>query len=133
MDEILKNLERFHGHLGPYLVVGYRMGLIANSILNNDPFSKKVIVETGVKPPLSCIIDGIQIGSGCTLGKGNISVQSKGIPKALFSCDRKHVEIVLKPNIKKDIDKNVTEDNITSYSKKMYLKSDEDLFDITSD
>ena len=33
-------LEEFHGHLGPYAVIGYRMGKIACRELNNDPFSK---------------------------------------------------------------------------------------------
>jgi formylmethanofuran dehydrogenase subunit E len=133
MEETLKNLERFHGHLGPYIVIGYRMGIIANDILGKDPFSKKVIVETDVSPPLSCIIDGIQLSSGCTLGKGNIIVQDKGIPKALFSCNGKHVEIILKSNIQMDIKNNVTNDNMTSYSKKLYLKTDEELFDISLD
>lgn len=133
MDETLKNLERFHGHLGPYLVVGYRMGVIANKVLSNNPFSKEVIVGTGIKPPLSCIIDGIQISSGCTLGKGNISVQSEGTPKAHFTCNGKHIEIILKSSIQQDIDNNVTEDNMISYSKKLYLKPDEELFDIISD
>ena len=133
MDETLKNLERFHGHLGPYLVVGYRMGMIANNFLSKDPFSKKVIVDTGVKPPLSCIIDGIQISSGCTLGKGNISINSEGTPKARFICNGKNVEIVLKPSIQKDIDTNVTEENMTSYSKNLYEKPDEELFEIASD
>jgi formylmethanofuran dehydrogenase subunit E len=133
MDEVLKNLEGFHGHLGPYLVIGYRMGKIANDILSKDPFSKDVIVDTGTKPPMSCIIDGIQFSSGCTLGKGNISVKNKGIAKAHFAYNGKNVRIVLKPNIQKDIDTNVIKENMISYSKKIYRIPDEELFDIDSD
>ena len=133
MDETLKILERFHGHLGPYLVIGYRMGVIANNILSKDPFSKEVIVDTGFNPPLSCIIDGIQFSSGCTLGKGNIYIKNKGIPKACFIFNGKHIEIALKSSIQQYIDTNVTEENMTAYSKKLYQTSDEELFDIVSD
>ena len=40
MDETLDLIEKFHGHLGPYVVLGYRIGLIANEKLGKDPFSK---------------------------------------------------------------------------------------------
>ena len=75
MNETLKQIEKFHGHIGPYAVIGYRMGLVANKKLGSDPFLKKAVVFTGTNPPLSCIVDGIQISSGCTFGKGNIRVE----------------------------------------------------------
>lgn len=131
LNETLKKIEQFHGHLGPYAVIGYRMGLIANEKLGKDPFSKKAIVYTGTTPPLSCIVDGIQISSGCTLGKGNLIVKSDCIPKALFSTDEgNRLEIVLKEIIQNEIDVNVTEENIISYSEKIFDKSDEELFEI---
>lgn len=131
MDEILKNIQRFHGHLGPYVVIGYKMGEIANQHLGSEPFSKKVVVSTGTTPPVSCIIDGIQMSSGCTLGKGNIQVNSDGIPKALFTDnDGKHVEIILKAGIKHEIDTTVTDENIINYSERLYKKPNRELFDI---
>lgn len=131
MDEALKQIERFHGHLGPYAVIGYKMGEIAKQILGPDSFSKKVIVWTGIKPPISCIIDGIQISSGCTLGKGNISVNFDGVPKARFSNnDGKHVEIVLKTGIQEEIDTTVTGKNIIHYSEQIYQRPNQELFDI---
>jgi formylmethanofuran dehydrogenase subunit E len=132
MNETLEKIERFHGHLGPYAVIGYRMGKIASEKLGNNPFSKKAEVWTGTKPPLSCIIDGIQISSGCTLGKGNIIIHENGIPKARFTTnDGKNIEIALKTEIKNYIDNNVTEENIKSYSEEIYKKSDQELFEQT--
>jgi formylmethanofuran dehydrogenase subunit E len=32
-------------------------------------------VHSPLKPPASCFIDGVQLGSGCTLGKRNIEVR----------------------------------------------------------
>ncbi|HEC81191.1 MAG TPA: hypothetical protein ENI42_02025, partial [Thermoplasmatales archaeon] len=42
MKETLKRIEQFHGHLGPYVVLGYRMGIIANKFLGENPFKKTV-------------------------------------------------------------------------------------------
>ena len=132
MNEILKQIEKFHGHVGPYVLIGYRMGKIANEKLGKDPFCKNVIVSTGTNPPLSCIVDGIQMSSGCTLGKGNINVISEGIPKALFTSkdNGNKVVVLLKNSIKDEIDTNVTEKNMISFTEKLFEKSDEELFEI---
>jgi len=131
MDETLKEIERFHGHLGPYAVIGYRMGKIANERLGSDPFCKRAKVYTGTTPPLSCIIDGIQLSSNCTLGKGRILVENNDTAKAEFiSEDNKKITIILKPEIREEIDTTVTQDNIIQYSEETYAKSDEELFEI---
>ena len=131
MDKILKQIEKFHGHLGPYVVLGYKMGEIANKILGKDFFSKKATVFSGISPPLSCIIDGVQISSGCTLGKGNIKVNNDGLAKTQFSDNNgKKIEITLKSNIKNELDTLVTDENIIDYSKKLFQKPDSELFHI---
>ena len=133
MDETLKKIEQFHGHLGPFAVIGYKMGKISNQKINNDPFKKKVTVFTGNKPPMSCIADGIQLSSGCTLGKGNIIISDQKKPFAKFSDNNgKILEISLKEDILEEINSNVTEENIEEYSKKIYRKTDEELFLIKS-
>lgn len=131
MNKTLKNIEKFHGHLGPYVVIGYKMGLIANRILGNDAFSKNVIVWTGINPPISCIIDGIQMSSGCTMGKGNISINHENIPKAEFiNNNGKKVNISLKSDIKNEINNLLSEETIIEYSEKIFYKNDDELFEI---
>ena len=131
MNKILKNIQNFHGHLGPYVVIGYKMGLIANSILGKDSFSKNVTVWTGIKPPISCIIDGIQISSGCTLGKGNISINHENIPKAEFINKKgQKVNISLKCEIKNEIDNFIKKENIVEISEKLFDKNNDELFEI---
>jgi formylmethanofuran dehydrogenase subunit E len=131
MDEALKQIKKFHGHLGPYAVIGYRMGLIAKEKLNDNPFSLNATVWTNNIPPMSCVIDGVQLSSGCTLGKGNISLKKSNVIKAEFSSkDGKFLQIVLKPEIKNEVDQNVNEKNIISYSEKIYQRSDFELFEI---
>jgi formylmethanofuran dehydrogenase subunit E len=131
LNEELKNIEHFHGHIGPYAVIGLRMGKISNEKLGKNPFNKKAQVWTSTKPPLSCVIDGIQMSSGCTIGKGNLEIFSGKLPKVVFSNNNgKQVEIILKESIKNEIDKTVNEQNIISYSEKLYQKPDNELFEI---
>jgi len=130
MDE-LELIEKFHGHLGPYVVLGYRMGLIANEKLGKDPFCKNVVVYTGITPPISCMVDGIQLSSGCTLGKGNIRVTNDKDPIAEFSNQsNERLKIKLKDDIKEEIDTTVTEENMISYSENLWRKKDEEIFDM---
>ncbi len=72
LPEELVPLKRFHGHLGPYVVIGYRMGRLAR-----ERFDGKMtaVVFAGRHPPMSCLIDGVQFTTGCTLGKNNIVVR----------------------------------------------------------
>ena len=66
-------LKAFHGHLGPYVVAGLRLGRYALQRLDADPhFGIECDVYCPEAPPPSCAMDGIQFASGCTLGKRNI-------------------------------------------------------------
>lgn len=85
LAELVERGAEFHGHLGPFLVCGLRMGLLALRELGSSGHSDlRATVETGTTPPLSCLIDGIQVATGCTLGKGNIQVTAHGRPRAAF-------------------------------------------------
>jgi hypothetical protein len=83
----LTAIRSFHGHLGPYVVLGYRMGRLALETTGSPGhFEISVVVHCTLKPPRSCLIDGVQLGSGCTLGKRNISVEDfDGPPYAVFN------------------------------------------------
>jgi formylmethanofuran dehydrogenase subunit E len=71
------------------------------------------------------------MSSGCTIGKGNLEIFSGKLPKVVFSNNNgKQVEIILKESIKNEIDKTVNEQNIISYSEKLYQKPDNELFEI---
>jgi formylmethanofuran dehydrogenase subunit E len=108
------------------------MGQIANKELGEDPFSKNAITYTGISPPVSCIVDGVQISSGCTLGKGNITIKNENCAKVEFSNKSgKKLTIELNEEIRKEIDTTVTQDNILSYSEKLYERSNEELFKIS--
>jgi formylmethanofuran dehydrogenase subunit E len=71
----IEDLAAFHGHLGPYIVLGYRIGRYAREYFCNDAFEMSAVVHCSGTPPQSCIVDGVQIGSGCTMGKRNIDLK----------------------------------------------------------
>ncbi len=102
----LKRLADFHGHLGPYVLLGYRMGLMARSYF---PGKFYATVFTGTEPPVSCLIDGIQFSSGCTLGKGNLGVKEGGRPVVRFYDGLRSMEISPLETVQKRID------NVTTY------------------
>jgi formylmethanofuran dehydrogenase subunit E len=70
---VLRQATRFHGHLGPWLVLGLKAGTYARRKLAVSPFELRARVFCPPRTPYTCFVDGIQFNSGCTMGKGNIS------------------------------------------------------------
>jgi len=88
----------FHGHLGPYVALGLRMGLLARRRMTfGDHFAASVQAFTGGKPPRSCLVDGLQVATGATLGKGTIEVAplDEGPVRARVTTDEGTLEIRL--------------------------------------
>lgn len=89
---------RFHGHPGPFLALGIRMGLLALRLLRSPGFKGITAeVETGTEPPVSCLADGIQVSTGCTAGKGNLVILPLGRPAATFTANGKKLRIEVRP------------------------------------
>jgi formylmethanofuran dehydrogenase subunit E len=96
--ELLDRAVEFHGHGGPLMVVGLRMGLLALSLLNAQGwFDLSCRVRLRWRPPDSCVIDGIQTATGCTMGKHNIEVEERDGIAAEFTTDRERLRLRLKP------------------------------------
>ena len=76
-NSILKKAEEFHGHLGPFLVIGVRMGLTGLDRLK-APSAGRLIVTASVplRIPFSCVVDGLQITTGCTTGNRKLRLKS---------------------------------------------------------
>jgi len=57
------------------LVLGLRMGVMAHSILKpqkQNDLTANMFVRSD--PPESCTVDGVQVSTGCTLGKATIRI-----------------------------------------------------------
>lgn len=134
-EEALSFLNRFHGHIGPYVVLGYRAGLIACRELGPGPFSKRAVSFAGLKTPISCFTDGVQLGSCCTLGKGNIHVENKAEARVRFETKdgSKTVEISLLEETGLCISGAKSWEDSEELARKMILEPDERLFAIKVD
>ena len=128
LPEELIPLKRFHGHLGPYVVIGYRMGKLAR-----ERFSGKMtaVVFTGNYPPMSCLIDGVQFTTGCTLGKNNIVVRDGHQPVVHFIDSTKTLEIRLVDSERQRIDRLMTKHNEEQLSVEILNADEKDIFMVT--
>ncbi len=78
----LDRAEEFHGHLGPWLVVGMRVGQAALERVDaRKYFGVRVEVAVPPAPPVSCLVDGLQLGTGATTGKANLVVSVADSPR----------------------------------------------------
>jgi len=67
----LARVVQFHGHLGPSVVAGARIGMAGlRAVEAKGYFDCDVACEGPMaRPPQSCFLDGLQVATGATLGK----------------------------------------------------------------
>ncbi len=97
--------SELHRHLGTYSVIGAKMGLLARERFNVALDELKVVSYAGLKPPLSCLNDGLQVATGASLGRGTISVpaQEKHECSAAFFYGGRRLVLSLKPDFASQI------------------------------
>ena len=105
--------NEIHGHLGIYSTLGAKMGLRAIELLgpseHGAPLS--VVSFAGLRPPVSCLNDGLQISTGATLGHGLIGVADTQDPKpeATFTRNGKSLTLSLKAAYRARIEVDIRE------------------------
>jgi len=75
----IRNAENLHGHLGPFLVIGVRIGMLAKGISNANTWESNKLRVTARLPlltPFSCILDGIQATTQCTVGNQRLTIEN---------------------------------------------------------
>lgn len=127
MPAELEALGRFHGHLGPYVVLGMRMGQIARQQYPNRIYAT---VFSGKKRPRSCLADGVQFTSCCTIGKNNIEIIDDGQARAIFTDGKTQMEIAVLPKVLSDVDSGMATANEEETSLKLYREKEELMFSI---
>jgi len=70
----LEKAVQFHGHLGPWAAAGLRMGIGAREAVGAHGYFDLEVEALGPldRPPRSCLLDGLQVSTGATLGKRNL-------------------------------------------------------------
>ena len=127
----MKQAVDFHGHLGPYLVLGLLMGDYALTRLKAQPHFGLKVRAWGVKDkPMSCLIDGLQLSTGCTYGKGNIrKYDGKFIKASFLNCDnKKSVDLSVRSKITKMLSQVHGHKSSENLARKIFNMQAEDVF-----
>ncbi|MCX6655643.1 MAG: FmdE family protein [Candidatus Bathyarchaeota archaeon] len=99
-EELYEKASEFHGHGGLFMAAGLRMGLLALKKLDSKGwFGIRCVARLHWSPSDSCVIDGLQVSTGCTMGKHNLSVEEGDGVSSKFEYKGHSVEIVLRENI----------------------------------
>ena len=125
---------RFHGHLGPYLVLGILAGEMALRRLKAKKFfGLKVTVWGATQRPKSCLIDGLQLSTGATYGKGNISkIPARNIRIRVQDLkSKKQIAIVFHDAIVKQLESLTGHEDSEAFAKALYRKNPNLIFVIT--
>lgn len=130
LPEELAALQRFHGHLGIYVTLGLRMGAIGKRTFGHWK-GLRATVRTVPQPPMMCVADGVQVGSGCTLGKGNIAVEPASEPGVTFEKDGRRLTISLKPGLVRTIEGEMSHEREIERSLHYFQVPEAELFDVT--
>ena len=71
----LQTATELHGHFGPFLTIGVRMGLLGLQRLGVKPGDQRLhtTVMLRYSAPISCILDGIQATTKCTIGNTRLT------------------------------------------------------------
>ena len=133
---IIKKAADFHGHLGPFLVMGVRMGLIAVRELGvkGNYEELRVTVMSKYFVPFSCVIDGIQVATKCTVGNKKLRVKnSSGIAAKFELQNRRCVSVAVNPvafnKLKSQLlSKNVSSEELRELAQLVISMPEEELF-----
>lgn len=103
LDSVINRARELHGHLGPFLVIGVRIGEFAKKKLKGN---MEALIKVPMVTPLSCIIDGIQASTQCTVGNKRLLIEeSEKEITAHFKLQRskRAVKIYVKPQLVEEL------------------------------
>ena len=129
----IKQAVDFHGHLGPYLILGIIAGELALRKLGCKKFfGLEVKVRGANKKPKSCLVDGLQLSTGATYGKGNIKKISGNKIRITIrnSGNNKKIDMELKKGLVKALDSLEGHRDSEMFAKRLYKTDPTKIFTI---
>lgn len=128
----LQRMLEFHGHVGPYVVLGFRAGMLARKRLDSPGyFDLDATALCPLEKPMSCFLDGIQLGSGCTAGKRNLNIQEGPSIQCTFqSKNGRAILVHLKPDMPGKIKKWIQADGIEETGRRIMTLPEEEAFKV---
>jgi formylmethanofuran dehydrogenase subunit E len=107
--DIPKWVWEFHGHICPFMPIGYRMGILAMKELGIERIKDHgafAFSEMGVGHPQTCMIDGTMAATGCTYGKLMMERLDYGkVATILYAPEKGAVRIYLRSEFQDELGK----------------------------
>lgn len=140
LAEKIATAADFHGHLGPFLVIGVRMAMLARKILDIDfgHNNMEATVKLPLLTPYSCILDGIQATTKCTIGNQKLKfTDSPDITAKFTLLSKREVIIALNSAVYEKLNSQLSRKSSLKEVERLALQiasiSEEDLFEIRKD
>jgi formylmethanofuran dehydrogenase subunit E len=107
LKTILQTATDLHGHFGPFLTLGVRMGLLGLKELGIKPGDPRLhaIVMLKYAAPISCILDGIQVTTKCTVGNTRLTWKESTQISVSFQLEgrKERIRIRVKPAVVQEL------------------------------
>ena len=94
------DVTKFHGHVCPGTVMGYRAAKIATREFSSEKSVDEELVA--IVENDSCSVDAIQVVTGCTFGKGNLIFKDHG--KHVYTFINRKTGDALRISLKSSVD-----------------------------
>jgi len=130
LPEPLRRAKAFHGHLGPNVTMGLRMGRIIVDRFGSEPFSFTITSFTGRTPPVSCLIDGLQLSTPCTVGNGHLQIVEEGVLRVVARKEGREIDIRVRPEIVERIKTEFDRKHEEVLPLALWTMKDEELFEV---
>lgn len=137
LTEKIEFARKLHGHVGPFLVIGLRMGEAAKKALNVSDAEAMLLgaeVSVPLYPPFSCLLDGIQVATTCTVGNQRLQITNAPAIEATFTTQRnaKTVKITLNESLSEKLKQKQTQNSLTEdYAVEIADMPENQLFNVT--
>ncbi len=136
LKSLLQEAEAFHSHLGPFLVLGLKAGLLALHQFRAKQGDSKLRaqVELPYRVPISCLLDGIQFSTGCTIGNKRLSFKDSNRVTLTFSKSGESIGLTLKEAPSQLLSRllrgeDLTAEEVTDLAHNIAAMSEKELFD----
>jgi len=109
--KIVSLSSEIHSHMGIYSILGAKTGLRIMEYLHAGLDEIELISYAGFIPPVSCFNDGLQVGTGSTIGYGTISVDTNEHinPAVLVKYNGREILFSIKQEIINEAEKDINQ------------------------
>ena len=131
--------RKIHGHVGPFLVIGLRMGIAAKKVLDisdSEQAHLRAQVTVPLNPPFSCLLDGVQVSTTCTIGNQRLEFENVKTIQATFQSEKtmKKVKIKIKQQFWEQLEQKHVQNRLDeAFAWEIARMPESHLFEITNE